>query len=51
VTVRLAGLPPEAGRAGARDSADAASSSVFQAWHAGHCPCHWGVRAPQDPHT
>ena len=32
-------------------TADAASSSVVHAWHAGHCPCHCAVVAPQEPHT
>ena len=26
-------------------------SREFQAWQAGHWPCHCGVRAPQEPHT
>jgi hypothetical protein len=51
VTVRLAALPAGTPRAAANGSAEAANSSVFHAWQAGHCPCHWGVRAPQDPHT
>jgi hypothetical protein len=51
VTVRLAGAAAEARRPDAGATEDAAISSVFQAWQAGHCPCHWGVRAPQEPHT
>jgi hypothetical protein len=30
---------------------ETASSSVFHASQAGHCPCHCGVRAPQLPQT
>ena len=51
VTVRLAALPAGALRAAGSDKAEAASSSVFHAWQAGHCPCHCGVRAPHAPHT
>ncbi len=52
VTVRLGGAGRRRLRPGAGGgSDDAASSSVFQAWQAGHWPCHCGVRAPQDPHT
>ena len=50
VTVRLAG-EEELRRPDAGASDDAAISREFQAWQAGHCPCHWGVRAPQEPHT
>jgi hypothetical protein len=49
VTVRLAGAAA-AGRRPAGATEEEASSSEFQAWQAGHCPCHWGVRAPQEPH-
>ena len=53
MTVRLAALPAIGGapRAAGSDKADAASSSVFHSWQAGHCPCHCGVRAPHAPHT
>jgi hypothetical protein len=29
------------------DASESDSSKVFQAWQAGHCPCHLGELPPQ----